>query len=50
MFKICAVSRSLDMELKIAICDDEQEQAQYIKMLVNKWAGGKAAKTNICTK
>ena len=26
------------MEIKIAICDDEQEQSQYIAMLVGKWA------------
>ena len=27
------------MEIKIAICDDEHHQAEYNKMLVNKWAG-----------
>ena len=27
------------MEVKIAICDDEHHQAEYNKMLVNKWAG-----------
>jgi DNA-binding LytR/AlgR family response regulator len=27
------------MKIKIAVCDDEHEQAEYIKMLVNKWAG-----------
>ena len=26
------------MEIKIAICDDEQHQTEYIKMLVSKWA------------
>jgi len=26
------------MEIKIAICDDEHQQAKYIKMLVSKWA------------
>lgn len=26
------------MEIRIAICDDEQHQAQYIKTLVDKWA------------
>jgi len=26
------------MEIKIAICDDELEQSQYIKTLVSKWA------------
>ena len=27
------------MEIKIAVCDDEHHQAEYNKMLVNKWAG-----------
>jgi len=27
------------MEIKIAVCDDEHEQAGYIKMLADKWAG-----------
>jgi DNA-binding LytR/AlgR family response regulator len=26
------------MEIKIAICDDEHKQTEYIKMLVSKWA------------
>jgi DNA-binding LytR/AlgR family response regulator len=26
------------MEIKIAVCDDEHQQAEYIKMLVSKWA------------
>ena len=26
------------MEIKIAVCDDEHELAQYIKNLVGKWA------------
>lgn len=26
------------MEINIAICDDEQEQTEYMKMLVGKWA------------
>jgi Response regulator of the LytR/AlgR family len=29
------------MELRIAICDDEQHQAQYIKTFVSKWADKK---------
>jgi DNA-binding LytR/AlgR family response regulator len=28
----------MGMEIKIAICDDEYQQTEYIKMLVNKWA------------
>jgi DNA-binding LytR/AlgR family response regulator len=32
--------------MNIAICDDEQKQAQYIKMLVKKWADENAIKTN----
>jgi len=27
------------MEIKIAVCDDDQHQTEYTKMLVNKWAG-----------
>ena len=27
------------MEIKTAICDDEHDQAEYNKMLINKWAG-----------
>ena len=26
------------MEIKIAVCDDESRQAEYTKMLVNKWS------------
>jgi DNA-binding LytR/AlgR family response regulator len=26
------------MEIKIAVCDDEHQQTEYIKMLVSKWA------------
>jgi len=26
------------MEIKIAVCDDEHQQTEYTKMLVNKWA------------
>ena len=29
------------MEIKIAVCDDEHHQTEYIKSLVNKWADGK---------
>lgn len=35
------------MELKIAVCDDEHQQAEYIKMLVNKWAYENAVKAII---
>ena len=28
----------MDTNIKIAICDDEHQQTEYIKMLVNKWA------------
>ena len=28
---------SIWMEIKIAVCDDEPEQAQYIKSIVSKW-------------
>ena len=35
------------MEVKIAICDDEHRQAEYIKMLVNKWASESDAKATI---
>ena len=34
-------------ELKIAVCDDEHQQAEYIKMLVNKWAADNNIKTAI---
>ena len=26
------------MEIKIAVCDDEYQQTEYIKSLVSKWA------------
>ena len=35
------------MEIKIAICDDEQQQTEYVKMLVNKWADKNNIKINI---
>jgi len=35
------------MIIKIAICDDEHQQAEYIKMLVNKWANANNIKINI---
>lgn len=27
------------MNIKIAVCDDEMQQTQYVKLLVGKWAG-----------
>ena len=35
------------MEIKIAICDDESRQAEYIKMLANKWSEQKFAKVQV---
>lgn len=35
------------MELKVAVCDDEHQQAEYIKMLVSKWADENAVKATI---
>ena len=35
------------MELYIAICDDEHQQTEYTKMLVNKWADENNIKINI---
>ena len=35
------------MEIKIAICDDESRQAEYIKMLVNKWSEQKFEKVQV---
>jgi len=35
------------MEIKIAICDDEHQQTEYIKMLVNKWADENNIKIHI---
>jgi DNA-binding LytR/AlgR family response regulator len=35
------------MEIKIAVCDDEYQQAEYIKMLVKKWAEDSNNKINI---
>ena len=35
------------MEIKIAICDDETQQTEYIKSLVSKWADGKNIQVNI---
>ena len=35
------------MEAKIAICEDEARQAEYIKMLAGKWAGEKGIKASI---
>ena len=35
------------MEIKIAICDDEHQQTEYVKMLVNKWADENNIKINI---
>ena len=31
------------MKIELAVCDDDAGQAGYIKMLVNKWAGGDRA-------
>jgi len=35
------------MDIKIAICDDEHQQTEYVKMLVNKWADENNIKINI---
>ena len=35
------------MEIKIAVCDDEHQQTEYIKSLVNKWADVKNIEINI---
>ena len=35
------------MEIKITVCDDERHQAEYIKMLVSKWAEDNNVKINI---
>lgn len=35
------------MNINIAICDDEQRQTEYIKMLVKKWADTSNIKVNI---
>jgi DNA-binding LytR/AlgR family response regulator len=35
------------MEIKIAVCDDEQRQTEYIKMLVSKWADENGININI---
>ena len=35
------------MEIKIAVCDDERHQAEYIKMLASKWAEENNVKINI---
>ena len=35
------------MEIKIAVCDDESRQAEYIKMLVNKWSEFMLAKVQV---
>lgn len=35
------------MEIKIAVCDDERQQAEYIKNLVNKWAHTKNIKATV---
>ncbi|MCL2774176.1 MAG: LytTR family DNA-binding domain-containing protein [Oscillospiraceae bacterium] len=35
------------MNIKIAVCDDEQRQTEYIKMLVSKWADQNNMKINI---
>ena len=35
------------MEIKIAVCDDEHQQTEYIKSLVSKWADENNIKTNI---
>ena len=35
------------MEINIAICDDEHQQTEYIKMLVSKWAEENNIKINI---
>jgi hypothetical protein len=36
------------MDIHIAVCDDEQEQAQYIKMYVDKWAQDILVHEKIC--
>jgi DNA-binding LytR/AlgR family response regulator len=35
------------MDINIAVCDDEQQQALYIKMLASKWANESGAKASI---
>ena len=35
------------MEINIAVCDDEAEQTEYIKMLVSKWADENNIEINI---
>jgi DNA-binding LytR/AlgR family response regulator len=35
------------MKINIAICDDEHQQTEYVKMLVNKWADENNFKINI---
>ena len=35
------------MEINIAVCDDEQQQTEYVKMLVKKWAGENNIQINI---
>jgi len=35
------------MEIKIAICDDKAEQAEYIKMLASKWAAKSGISINL---
>jgi len=35
------------MEIKIAVCDDEHQQTEYIKSLVSKWADAKNIKVTI---
>jgi len=35
------------MEAKIAVCDDEHQQTEYIKSLVNKWADVKNIKVTV---
>jgi DNA-binding LytR/AlgR family response regulator len=35
------------MEINIAVCDDEHQQTEYIKMLVDKWADVNNNKINI---
>ena len=35
------------MEIKIAVCDDEHQQTEYIKSLVNKWADANNIKVTV---
>jgi len=37
----------MERAMRIAICDDEHQQAQYIKMLVGRWAGESGTKADI---